>query len=466
MPKHTWIKWFVAYMGIAGGNYMLYSLILPLRIFHHVFLSIILIFWLLKYGLPRSHLLWPLLGVWAAVALSIIGADDKRMALEYGWHWLVNGLLLLIVTDWYRQGREESLLKSQIAVGVFIALTCIGEWLLYGARPGGALFNVNLAGGYLAALIVPLIGQLMTSKNGMQFLKALLFIALLAAAIVVNQSRGALLAVGVSLVAFYLLSHPFRSRVPPVVAVLTVVLVAAGILFYSAQSGHRAGDTDRMDLWRVADELIQTRFFGVGAGLFPQAYAALGRGSEYRFTGAHNYYLNMGAELGAPGLASGYITLLCFLLGLLGRKRSIRQDASLAALFGIAAHMLVDNFPSQGYTFLVSILVAHVLYEWSWGFVLPRKLAFLPVLMIGGALVWFLKLDSAQIAYERSLRDGSYYAAQEAVHLDPDNRLYQIQYIRTGHFGDLSAAYPLAPGLARAADLATYGLVNYGRVFQ
>jgi len=470
-PKLGWIKWFVPYMAMAGGNYLLYSMVLPIRIFHHVFISLILIFWFLKYGIPRSHLLWPLLAVWASVVLSIAGAEDKRMALEYAWHWVTNGLLLLMATEWFRQERESELWRAQFLTSGFIAATCVIQGLLYGTRPGGALFNINLAGAYLGASLLPL--AVWTIQNGLlkRFGLYGVLLGLVGIAIYLNGSRGAILSVFVALAVFLFLTSSLYKRwtrkVIRLVAVgFPLVVGGAAVLTMSTQPGHAAGDTVRLDLWRVAEALFETHPLGVGPGLFGQAYQALGAGDEFRFTGAHNLYLTIAAELGGPGLASGAVMALAIVYGLLSQKRTLQQNASLAALCGIAAHMMVDNYPSQGFTFLTSLYLAHVLSGWQPNFSFPRRTRYAALAVVAFGAFFMLKYDRAQIAYERSLASGSYFAAQEALLLDPDNRLYQINYLRAAHDGDMQAAYSVDPSLQRSDNLMLYGLTHYGRVFQ
>lgn len=441
---------------------MVYSMILPIRIAHHIILTLIILYWLLKYGVPRSQMLWPVLAVWVSVIISVVSADDKRMAIEFAWHWLTNGALLLMASSWYDQGREREMIKAQIISSAFIAATCVMQAMLYGGRPGGALFNVNLAGGYMAVLLVPTFARLHDAQNIKGITGFLSACLLLFGAVILNMSRGALITAGVSMAVFALLrfNRNWKSLWFPAVILSTLVI---GL---SLMGGHSAGDVVRMDLWRVATDLIQTHPLGVGVGLFGQAYQALGSTTAIRFTGAHNWYLNLGAEMGAPGLASGAVFLLVFLYGVIGHKRTFQQDASLAALSGIAAHMLVDNFPSQGYTFLASLFVAHVLHEWQPPFTLPRHLGRLAgvAALVGGLMM--LTFDRAQISYEHSLKTGSYSSALEATILDPDNRLYQINLSRIAHDGSLEAAYRIDPSIPKSENLLTYGLTNYGRVFQ
>lgn len=464
MHKHGWIKWFVLYMTLAGGNYMVYSMVLPVRIFHHVIVSAILLFWFLKYGLPST----PLLGSFVIMALSVLisafTSNDKRMALEFAWHWITNGVLLLLLIDWMRIGREKELLRYQMMAGAMVAGSCLLEWLLYRNRPGGMFFNINLAGGYVSALLLPVLHAAWHSRDHSRWLYGALSVLMLLV-LALNQSRGAILCLTVSIVAFVILQEKSAKRAL-LMSSIPLIIVLAIIAPLSDQTHHALGDIERLDLWRVAGELINSHPLGVGPGLFGQAYQVMGKSGEYRFTGAHSLYLNLGAELGGAGLASGAVSVLLFIYCLIYVKRTPAQNASLAALCGIATHMAVDNFPSQGYTFLVSLLIAHVVHDCRVPFDLPRfRWASAGVVILGAAFM--LYSDRAQIVYERSLATQSYSLAQEAARLDPYNRLYQIQYSRVAHDGSWENAETIDPGLKHSiSNLMMYGLVNYGRVFQ
>lgn len=464
--RFGWMKWFVMYMALAGGNYMVYSMVLPVRIFHHIIVSAILIFWFMNYGLPRTPLLFSFLGMAASVLLSALASDDKRMALEFAWHWLTNGALLIMAVEWFRMGYQNRLFNAQFAAGGIVAGTCLLEWLLYGGRPGGAFFNINLVGGYLAAMVVPVYAHSKYGKTGLYRVALWLLLGAIGVVLLLNHSRGAMLSAAVAVLAYTLMRHTTPKALIAAVGLTGVIAVA--LAYMSTVAGHMAGDVVRMDLWRVALELIEGRALGVGPGLFGQAYQLLGASGEWRFTGAHSLYLNLGAELGGVGLASGAASALTFLYIIAFKRRTPHQDASIAALFGVAAHMMVDNFPSQGFSFLVSLYVAHAAYQkWPVMPFWPRQFSWgASAAVLIGAL-YLLNFDRAQIAYERSLATGSFSSAQEAVLIDPYNRLYLIQYSRVGRDGDMSAAVTIAPGLANSTDnLMTYGLINYGRVFQ
>jgi hypothetical protein len=229
---------------------------------------------------------------------------------------------------------------------------------------------------------------------------------------------------------------------------------------------HSSGDDVRMDLWGAAGEMLLTYPTGVGPGLFSHVYREIGHYPGDRFMGAHNLYLNLGAEFGALGLAAGAAVLLIFIYYLIDQPRTMKQNACLAALVGVAVHMLGDNFPSQNFTFLVGLYAAYVLKDWRIEgdysqFLRMVKNSLLGILVF--YCFWLLGKDHAQYFYEQSL-GGSVSAAQTAVQLDPQMKLYWLQLARLEDGWEVARRYD--PTLTEDTELEVYGLTTYGRVLR
>jgi len=463
---NTRLFYFSLYMALLGGNWIVYHVALPVRIAHHLLLTALLVYWLLKRGLPDTPLLLPVGLMAAALTLSGIHSIDQRMALEYGWHWLTNWLLFLFLIDYLRQGYASSFFKGQFAAGAILAVSCILQWLAMGGRPSGVFGVINLTGAYLAALVVPALGWAIVTpkhtyhqiigtdwivrKSSHRRTLLILFMVLAAIGIYLNQSRGPVLSVLVALTAFGLLSVKGRQFLKIGLGVALMGLCALILVGLSLQPGHSDGDMIRMDLWKAGEDMLMDYPTGVGAGLFAQAYHQRTI-SEDKWTGAHNYYINLGAEMGAPGLAASAIFLLVAMYYLIGRQRIIQRNAALAALIGVLAHMVADNYPAQNWSFLIALYAAYLLYE--------VKLLDKPVplsinrLLVYGLMVYgllFGKWDLAQIHYEAALQTRSVEEAQAAVLWDPQNKLYQLEVNRLNH-----------PGMTISSDFA---ITNYARI--
>ncbi|MCA0453409.1 MAG: O-antigen ligase family protein [Chloroflexi bacterium] len=421
--------YFALYIGLVGGNWILYHAALPVRIAHHIVLTVVLVRWLLKYGLPDTPMLMPLAALMVTVGLSGLNAIDRRMALEYSWHWFTNWLLFLYLIDALQRGHASTLFKAVFVGGVFLAASTILDWLISGGRPAGWFGVINLTGAYLAALILPALGWALVTGEPQHRRWLLGFAGAAGVAILLNQSRGPLLSLFVGLAVFgivYIRSMLLKLTLSLALATGAFVV----LLLMTLQPGHTAGDVVRKDLWSAGGDMLMEYPTGVGAGLFAQAYHERAM-NEDRFTGAHNIYITLAAELGAPGLAAGAGFALTALYILIGRQRSLKQNAVLAALIGVLTQQVFDNYPAQNWTFLISLYAAYLLYEERW---LNRRIpGTLNRLMVYGLVVYgllFINWDAAQIHYENALRFQSAEQMELAIRLDSHNRLYKLQAAR------------------------------------
>lgn len=451
---------FSVYMALVGGSYLPYFAFFPIRLSYHVIATALVIWWLWCDGLPSTPLLWPLAATGAVSFVSALSAIDSRIALEAWWHWLINGLIGLMLIQWMRRAYADKLFKTQFAIGGLIALVCLIQWLLSpAARVSGPFGLINLTGAYAAALLVPALVWTFRERR--------LWLALVSIGLVLvlfmNDSRGAFLSAGVALCMFLV----FRYRVHWSVLLVTAAILIAlgfGLMSKSASgTGHASGDVFRMDIWRSALEMFKDHpLAGVGPGVFGQAYRIYGTSGADNMSGAHSYYLNILAELGLSGVLTSALLLIVFLRAL-PRNRTAKQDAILAALIGIGAHLLFDDYPSNNFVFLVNLYAAYLIS----GKHLKNERSGRAVLeaAAGVSMLFFVLVlsifDVGQYYYERSLRSGSLSEAQVASYFDPGNRLYLIHIAQLQ--GNAARVQQIDPTINEHTRMDLYGLINFGR---
>jgi len=215
---------------------------------------------------------------------------------------------------------------------------------IYTLLPGGwrpfwnpAGFNSNLSGGLLALFWTPAVILIWLGNSWQQRDFAKLVVVVLTVLLLLTQSRGALLGIGLALLVITLL-HDRRWAI-------AWGLVLVGLLGLVYQSGAGPllesilGRSDlfgdgslqgRQQLWQQAILIIRDfPLTGVGLGMFEptvrQLYApeALTNTAQ-AFKHAHNLYLQAGAEMGLPGLG-GHLAIYLPLLYLLWRRASDRR---------------------------------------------------------------------------------------------------------------------------------------------
>jgi putative inorganic carbon (hco3(-)) transporter len=314
--------------------------------------------WLAR-GIARRRLTVPLAPV-ALALLALIGlaavsigyADNKSLAFKETLKWLELGIVMVIVLDLV--GTQRAALW--IMGAMFMAGAAEAAWGAYqfatGAGPDafavqgalrafGHFEQPNPFAGYLTTITPLAVMMTLTSANPARFrwfaAAATLSIAV---GIGLSQSRGAWLgatvAAGVLILTW---SHGTRKLVIPgaVLATLAVVAAVSGLLPPAvldrvAQAIEYFGVFDVRTVqvtpenWAVVERMahwqagwymfVDHPWIGVGAGNYSEAYPAyfVGPWPEALWH-AHNFYLNMLAELGVLGGA-----LLVLMLGLAFRQ--------------------------------------------------------------------------------------------------------------------------------------------------
>ncbi len=233
-------------------------------------------------------------------------------------------------------------------------------------RPGGSLHSPTLAGSYLALLWLPALAMLMTPVKGLFRWVATATVVLGAMAILMTQTRGAILTTGLGTIAVtgFCLA---RGWFPVRLLVVGLLVAAAGFVPLLGVIKNRIGGDDRgsaearIHLSEIAWEVIQDKpIFGVGAGNCHLAGLRYANHAEYRslwyFT-VHCKYLLVWVETGLIGLIAFFVLLGSGIRNSISvwmtRNRLLAPlGLGLAvAIMGNMVHMIVDIFNSRPQVF-------------------------------------------------------------------------------------------------------------------
>lgn len=475
------------YFIFIGGSPYFYQ-IFPLRVAHHVIVTVLAVWWLarrFRTGLPLT----PLNGLlYAAVGVWLIGAAfslHPRMALENLWFPLTHLLGFFFIADMLQTGRQKRLFESVFllaGVTVIAASYQLAAWFI-GIPPLSAttvgwidvlgadvplplnspLLYIPLGvstwlAAFTAALAVLTSGWALTARRR-DYRVVLWGVAVgLVGVMLLTNSRGGLVALFAAVSVFVALRAAANLRrltrrqlligggLFAFVGITLALIVAAR----SASIARLTGDVLRFNLWDTAIRVAQDHpVLGVGAGLFGRA-ARLYRDPSYvddRLGTAHNIILNTAAETGVIGL----LVLLALAITVIvawrrlwraadaGRK--LRLEAALAALIGITVQSLFDVFTNTPMLIVIALLTAYCVVE-------PRSLLDTPrrgqrwAALVGAGLfavygVGLLQADRAQAAFLSGLRGESLDEMRAAAALDPSLRLYDLQI----HYLEANRAY-------------------------
>lgn len=315
-------------------------------------------------------LFWLPVNVWAAVA-------RERAFVSVGYLLLGMGYYLAL-THWALLRRQPRLV-AQLLLAVGALLTLLGPRLMelqVGAfdlyaplgLPAtlslvhwGEAINPNILAGALLLLFpfpfMLTIDGRWTTHRGWRIAIGLLLLCMMAV-IGSTQSRGAQLAVGLVGMLLLLLRWPKLIYSVPVLLVLGAGVVAwvgpqqfLETLFFSAAT---PGLDQRLEIWsRAWYALWDFVFTGIGIGAFdlviPRLYPYFLISPAEIIPHAHNLYLQIGLDLGLPGLLAYlalWINLWVMIVTLLRRREQplswCLTAGAAGALAGLLLHGLVD----------------------------------------------------------------------------------------------------------------------------
>lgn len=356
MPTRSpWLSAALSLAVVAAVPFLLFSASLPawMATAATVFLGLAF----LARGVLTRHLLghtpadWPLaalllllpLGLWASPDLAVTYPRTDALVASAALFWVVaaqrnqpwlpySGWLLLLA-------------GLALAVAVFAATIFPAKlpWIpldiggLQARLPVPFLqpgrFNPNLSGSLMALFLAPALVLTVMGNSRAQRLTALLASLLLGLLLALSQSRGAWLGILVAVVVLTVFCNRrwLLLWAPLALAALGAALASGGRLNGAALLGGGSGDMigtlqGRQELWSRAIYLMQDfPFTGVGLGMpepvIKLLYPLFMVGPENEWLHVHNTFLQIGSEMGLPGLIA-FVALLLAVAAVLVKQAS------------------------------------------------------------------------------------------------------------------------------------------------
>ncbi len=303
-------------------------------------------------------------GAWAGA--SMLWAEDVGVARSAALRLVQGGFLLFIVFSALRERRHVLWVLWAFVIGAVLS-ALIGLGGATAAEQVGSTETIRLAGGIgdpneLAAILLPAlviaVGLLPVSKSAPARLALGAAILILVLGLLWTQSRGGLVAMGVTAVIAPFLAGELRQRVIMVllsigaIAVTYFTLVAPPEQLERVTAFDAGGGTGRPDLWAVSYEMFRDHpVVGLGAGNFvivEPRYAT--RDIDIKRPelivddpkGAHNTYLHTLTELGIVGMfLLGTVLVGCLTVCLRSARRLERAGDRDFGLLGRAVFIAV-----------------------------------------------------------------------------------------------------------------------------
>lgn len=333
--------------------------------------------------LPARHPLYALLALFAVVLLasSAVHAGDPH-TLDYAQRFLPFLVITAVLADVVaREVPVRAVLGAAVTGAVLASVGALYSLVVDGAaRASGPLEDPNDLAYFLVVALPMLIAlrppggrvRLAMKAPFMASWRAGLALAgaLLVAGAAATFSRGGALALGCAAVWLVVRRAVSMRAVAATVGGLAVIglgaVVFAGPVLDRAlaeKSYIAATNVDTRELrWQAAARMLADHpVLGVGPGGFRSEYVASSRNAEIdeQSPVAHNIYLEIGAELGLPGLA-------CFLgavaLAFVATERVLRTGSALRPMLAVQASLVAalvaSTFLSEQYYLPIWSLVA------------------------------------------------------------------------------------------------------------
>lgn len=315
-------------------------------------------------------------------ALALMGWISLRVTLAPAttrWHvghWWAGLLLIYGVVAW-RSSQTHldrlELLSALLGLGLVMAGAVLVRWprgklpfipqTLYAALPVTAqgILNANMLAGALVMLLPFPWASALWATGRWRWAKRVGYgsIALLMLTeLLLTQSRGAIAAAGIALSMLLVARWPrLLFLVWPLLLIAGGQLVHGGLdafLRSPATEDAVSGLPARMDLWQRALQMLRDfPLTGVGAGLFERTMWVLYPPTQIRpglpaGLHAHNLWLQVGVDLGLPGLVAFVVLIASAVrqaVRALGRSDAARPLlwGGLGALLAMVLHGLVDT---------------------------------------------------------------------------------------------------------------------------
>jgi O-antigen ligase len=371
-------NWSLSFIGVLGYVYAAVTYGLPIVGPSVVIALLGLAFEQTRIVFPPFLFVFCLYVAWAGVgySTSLVQTATSDQLVVLAKVLLISFVLVNVMRDAWR-----------VRVFVIFFLACFAA---YPVR--GVLFNYFIAGytwfgralwnfiynnsNDLAALtFFPLslaIYSAIAEKPGWLKKAALVGVAVLPLVILLTQSRGALIAMVVSGVLFYI-AHARGKRVKSLLWAVAISILIVPFVPQSAWdrfSGMKAltstttvGEADpegsaeaRYAIWQVARVMIaENPVSGVGLGAYPRGHATLAPRvgvppAALGFKDTHSTYLNVAAETGVPGLVLFMSMVLAVVVPAEITRRKVRgtqRSTQLLTLeLGLLAFLLAGIFGS------------------------------------------------------------------------------------------------------------------------
>lgn len=338
---------------------------------------------------PRGHrptaVLFFMRGYAAMMAMSVVYSTYFMLGAVRSVQLCITVIYASAVATYARRAQVLQLAHAYVGLvtmSVFIGLVYRVPFSALQANRFNWLYVHSVTAGAMLALAITIATGLATNHSRLRLGSArwprpiyLGSLAVMTAALIGTQTRGAIAACVVGVFVVIFLTVPARERLPlGALGVLGLGLTIVGfwstIMTYLTRGEsveNFATVSNRTELWGIAADLVAEKpFTGWGLstsrGIF---YEQVGLG------GAHNAFVNVAVDGGVPGLLLWLSLVVAILVGIVRLQRIKHADAPL--LGGLLACLLVNGLTVEGVGSGIGVSALWLLILGAWVGVLQRE---------------------------------------------------------------------------------------------
>jgi len=318
-----------------------------------------------------------------SVPFSMYPGASFRFLTEHLWKFLL--ITCLIIAYGYSKESVDKMIWSFIfAVAIFGVAAFISK--------GGERFSAITEydpneNALLFVLAIPFIFWKMMALKGLKKILMACLLCLVVIGIVQTQSRGGFLGlIAVAAVSMYQYRHIGKVNIVKIAAIAAVLV---GILYFVGGEGYEkriltmfdseveynyTSESGRLEIWKEGLALmIDNPFLGVGVDAFIAAIGFTFKQESGKWKAAHNSFIQVGTELGFPGIIAYCFIIISTMRGL--QKIASARDVSNKKLnfASITAYSLIGSWIG----FIVSGSLLSVAYSNLVFFLISTSWAFL-----------------------------------------------------------------------------------------
>ena len=367
-----------------------------------------LIFKLLrKTDIPGTGIDWAFGLFLASQFIAVAFSEDARRSLPHAILWLVYVLIFYFALDLLRRDwSQETWFRCILVIGavllIFAALNLGMLYLQWKQLAAGLEFfpsfqqrlstvvgDPNLLAAIVNLLLPVALATLLLSQSKLVRIALVIYVILSIVILYFTDSRGGLLGFAASVGVFillwmFLVSEPAKKLVRhwarwfwqrkfllltgAVLVVAVLGFIAWRFISFQGSTTHAPALEARDIYWQAATNALKSDpLTGAGPGMFPVYLMKIWSTPPARpYLHAHSFPFQVAAESGLLGLAATAILVFViirrawYLWKPLDHQARARWAAAVAAIVGVGAHSLVDDFfpfPAVGVTVFIFLAI-------------------------------------------------------------------------------------------------------------